>query len=90
MYELPTEIEISGVQYHIRNDGDFRMVLDIFSILGDEELTDQEKTISSLIIFYDGFNEIDDLNNFPDIEAQNCRITLALRIIMVIPSDPQE
>lgn len=68
MYELPTEIEIKDVPYRIRNGGDYRTILDIFSVLGDETLTQQERVISSLIIFYEDLNSIEDLNKLPDIE----------------------
>lgn len=68
MYELPTNIELGGVQFHIRNDGDYRMVLDAFSALNDPELTESEKVMSAMIIFYDGMEEIDDLYALGDLE----------------------
>lgn len=61
MYELPTEIMIENVPYQIRNRGDYRMVLDVFSILEDEELEQSERIISALMIFYEAFNDIDDV-----------------------------
>lgn len=69
MYELPTEIIIEGRPYSIRNKGDYRMVLDVFSILEDEELEQKERIISALIIFYEDFNELEDIVNCPDLEA---------------------
>jgi hypothetical protein len=67
MFELPTEIKIKDKSYKIRNNGDFRMVLDCFSALGDEELDIQFRVISSLIIFYDGLTDIEDtLETFED------------------------
>jgi len=66
MYELPTEIMIEERPYHIRNNGDYRMVLDVFSVLEDEELNQEERLISALIIFYEDYNEIEDV--YADID----------------------
>ena len=69
MYELPTEIIIEDVPYKIRNRGDYRVILDIFSVLEDEELNQNERIISALIIFYEDFNEVDDVMEFPYLES---------------------
>jgi hypothetical protein len=61
MYELPTEIMIEERPYRIRNNGDYRMVLDVFSVLEDEELNQEERFISALIIFYEDLNEVEDV-----------------------------
>jgi len=68
MYVIPTTVNIGGTEYHIRNDGDYRMVLDCFSALQDAELTQQERLFCSLIIFYDDINSIADINEFKDLE----------------------
>ena len=68
MYELPTAVEIGGVEYKIRNEGDYRVVLDIFSILEDPDLTQSERIISAIIIFYEDFSEIEDLLLLPSME----------------------
>lgn len=68
MYELPTEIMIEECPYHIRNRGDYRMVLDTFSVLEDEELEQSERIISALIIFYEEFEDIDDVLTCPYLE----------------------
>lgn len=68
MYNIPTEIQIDGQSYPIRDNGDYRMVLDCFVALNDEELSTQEKIFASLIIFYEDMNSIEDLNKFEDIE----------------------
>lgn len=52
MFELPTSITIEDKEYPIRNNGDFRMVLDCFTCLQDVELDEQERIITSLCIFY--------------------------------------
>lgn len=54
MYELPTTINIGDKICQIRDDGDYRMVLDCFVVLQDSELADnQERVLSALIIFYE-------------------------------------
>lgn len=52
MYDLPTTITIDESEIPIRNDGDYRMVLDCFSALQDEELEGDERVLAALIIFY--------------------------------------
>ena len=61
MYELPVSITLSGKLHKIRNNGDFRIVLDCFSALEDVELSAQERLFASLIIFYDELETIDDI-----------------------------
>lgn len=63
MFEIPTTINVDGIEYSIRNNGDFRMVLDCFLALGDEDLNQQERLFASLIIFYENFNSIEDIYN---------------------------
>lgn len=64
MYELPTTLSVENVTYHIRNKGDYRMVLDCFSALNDVELSSTERVFSSLIIFFSDFEDVDDLLMF--------------------------
>lgn len=69
MFEIPTTIEVDGIEYKIRNNGDFRMVLDCFLALGDEDLDQQERLFASLIIFYEKFNSIEDIyDNISSVE----------------------
>ena len=69
MYELTTEIMIEGCPYKIRNRGDYRVILDIFSVLEDPELEQSERIISALIIFYEDLNEVEDVYSLPNIET---------------------
>jgi len=57
MYDLPTSIYVEDKEYKIREAGDFRVVLDCFSALGDIELGETDRVLASLIIFYDNFTE---------------------------------
>ena len=68
MYELPTSIEVNGRKYKIRNRADYRMILSCFDALNDEELTLYERTMAALIIFYEDFNELDDVANWEDLD----------------------
>lgn len=60
MYEIPTTIEIDGREFPIRCKGDYRMILDCFSCLNDFDLTEQERALGALIIFYEDFDDIED------------------------------
>ena len=61
MYELPIAINIQDKVYAIRNNGDYRMVLDCFNALNDVELSETERIITSLFIFYSDFEGIEDV-----------------------------
>lgn len=63
MYTLPNSIIIGDTEYTIRNNGDYRTILDCFSALDDIELPQQYRIYSALIIFYDGINSVDDVEN---------------------------
>ena len=67
MYELPTSITIGDRQYQIINEGDYRVVLDCFRALSDNELSEDEQVLASLLIFYNEFTDLDDLPNDQDI-----------------------
>lgn len=61
MFELPISVTIEDIEYPIRNKGDYRMVLDCFNALNDEQLSQENRLITTLIIFYDNVNEPYDL-----------------------------
>ena len=61
MFELPTSVIIDDVAYPIRNRGDFRMVIDCFTALSDFELDASYRTMTCLIIFYDGMRDENDV-----------------------------
>ena len=69
MYEIPTSIHINNIEYRIRNNGDYRMVLDCFSALQDAELTKKERLFACLIIFYQDFNSLEDVLIQPDLKS---------------------
>ena len=68
MYELPTSIIIGDKEFTIRNKGDYRLVLDCFITLDDEELSLEERVLSCLLIFYEDVNEISDISKFPNLQ----------------------
>lgn len=61
MFDIPISVTIADEEYPIRNKGDYRMVLDCFEALNDEQLSQKDRTITTLIIFYDNVNSISDL-----------------------------
>lgn len=71
MYELPTTVSINDKVYTIRNAGDYRMVLDCFQVLNDIELSENERIIACLIIFFDEFNTLEDVLSIEDSELQS-------------------
>jgi len=65
MFDIPVSIQIGEQQLNIRNKGDYRMVLDCFAALNDTELEKEERVYCSLIIFYEDFNDLEDLMKCP-------------------------
>lgn len=49
-YDLPTSVNIGGREYPIRTD--YRPILDIITALNDPELTDVDRTVVALGIFF--------------------------------------
>ena len=68
MYDIPTSVQIDGQQFHIRNNGDYRVILDCFGALEDSELAPAERLLASLFIFYGDFDSVEDLYTIEDIE----------------------
>ena len=50
MFDLPTFVTVSGTEYPVRTD--FRVILEIFVMLDDLDLTDADKTEALLRMFY--------------------------------------
>ena len=50
MFDLPTSVTVSGAEYSVRTD--FRVILEIFVMLDDPDLTDADKTEALLQMFY--------------------------------------
>lgn len=69
MYDIPQSIVIEGQTFNIRNKGDFRTILDCFGALEDIELTDEERNLASLIIFYEDLNGLEDIDKLPNLES---------------------
>jgi hypothetical protein len=64
MYRLPTKVTVDGLEFNIRERGDFRMVLDCFKALQDVELSEDYRVLASLLIFYNEFNDVDDIREY--------------------------
>ena len=67
-YELPTSVILNDTVFAIRRDGDFRMVLDCFRLLQDEELSDIERIFACLMTFYADISSLEELDKLGDIE----------------------
>ena len=59
-WDLPIAVEIDGVEHKIRNKCDYRVVLDVISVLKDDDLTQEEKVKVSLFIFYEDITGVSD------------------------------
>lgn len=66
MYSLQTSVEINQASFKITQNGDFRMVLDCFKALNDEELTEEERMYVCLVIFYEDINGPSDIMKYRD------------------------
>ena len=71
MYELPTTVEVNEKSYTIRNQGDYRMVLDCFQVLNDVELEQNERIFACLIIFYEDFNDLESVLSISDEDLKS-------------------
>lgn len=67
-YELPSSVILNDTVFAIRRDGDFRMVLDCFRLLQDEELSDIERIFACLMTFYADISSLEELDKLGDIE----------------------
>lgn len=65
VYDLPTYLTIDGTKYAIRYD--YRAVLDICIAMSDPELSDEERLLAALTIFYP------EINDMP-VESYGCAI----------------
>ena len=50
MFSLPESVTVSGISYPVRTD--FRVILEIFLMLDDPDLTDTDKTEALIRMFY--------------------------------------
>lgn len=55
-YYLPTTLEVGGVERKIRTD--YRVMLDIFEMFNDPDMTSQEKALAAIMILYEDFEKI--------------------------------
>lgn len=67
-YELPTSVILNDTEHAIRKDGDFRMVLDCFRLLQDEELAENERILACLTVFYDELDGVETVYQLGDLE----------------------
>ena len=58
MYDLPTSLSVCGVDYEIRSD--YRAALDVMAAFAATDLTNEQKVIAALDIFYPDFLKMPD------------------------------
>ena len=56
IYELPVSVDVGGASYDIRTD--YRAVMDIFTALSANDLSEAEKVYVILNIFYVDFEKM--------------------------------
>jgi hypothetical protein len=61
MWDLPLAVKIDGVEHKIRNQCDYRVVLDVIAALNDEELEMHNRIACALFIFYEDFSDLKDM-----------------------------
>jgi hypothetical protein len=61
-YSLPYQVQNGDKTLNIRSKCDFRIVLDVIKALNDDELTDEEKAQCGLVIFYENYRDIQDVD----------------------------
>lgn len=76
MYGLQKTVTVNDRIYHITNNGDFRMVLDCFDALNDEEISEDARVLASFLIFYNEFNSIDDVYELEESEVEQLLIEM--------------
>ena len=62
MWYLPTTIKINDLDFVIRNECDFRVVLDVINVFEDNDFDYEEKAELSLRIFYENLELITEIN----------------------------
>lgn len=60
-WDLPLDVLIGDTRVKIRNDCDYRVVLDCICALNDEELTSDQRVKCALFIFYEDVGQITDV-----------------------------
>ncbi len=60
-YSLPTCVQINGQEFKIRNQADYRLILDCFDALEDIELESDMRVYTAMIIFYEDLSDLDDI-----------------------------
>lgn len=65
-YDLPLVVELDGKDFKITNKCDYRVILDIFEVFNDEEMSLAERQRIALYIFYKDVDE--DISQIKDLK----------------------
>ena len=87
-WDLPIAVEINGRKYKIRDNCDYRIVLDVITVLNDEELDEESRLECALFVFYDEFKTPKDIDSelikvFETADNIHIAITEMLKIINI-------
>lgn len=55
-YDLPTRLIVNGAEYAIRSD--YRAILDIMGVLADSSISNDDRALITLQIFYEDYDEL--------------------------------
>ena len=82
MYELPTTVMVEDREYQIRNNADYRLILDVISACQEVEFNEIEKVYTTLILFYDNIDtETDVINEFETPEIMQAAMDAVMDFI---------
>lgn len=57
-YDLPLAVEIDGQEHKIRNECDYRVVMDVIAALNDEDIDESYRVYVAMKIFFADFDKI--------------------------------
>lgn len=63
MYELPTTVDVFDRTYQIRQNGDYRLILEVVTAWRKPDFTQDERAVAALTLFYDGVDTAEDVFN---------------------------
>lgn len=63
MYELPTTVDVFDRTYQIRENGDYRLILEVVTVCNNPDFTKDEQAVAALTLFYDNIDTAEDVFN---------------------------
>lgn len=66
MWYLPTTVKTHDINFNIRNECDYRIVLDVINVIEDKDFTADEIAECTLMLFYENIEQLNEIED--DIE----------------------